>query len=171
MRNRFIYLLFTLILIGSCDKERPHRYGPMYEWDNTAFVIEEGEVVKKQDYTINIPSSGDTIKTTFFVEDSSNRLRVVFIQDAGEEWLGYKDYIDYYALSEDIWDRRTLTYKTETGEKTEVTGIVYPVSVFAKENKSKKDRCVICCYNVGDKGYGSLDTLHTITVIQKGRGK
>ena len=173
MRNRFIYLLFALILIGSCDKETHHRYGLfLSRWDNTVFVVEDGEVVKKQDYTINIPSTGDSIKTTFFVVDSSNRLSVAFIQDAGEEWLGYKDYIDYYALPEDIWDRRTLTYTTETGEKTEVTGIVYPVSLFAKENKSKKDRCVLCYYNVGVlNSHFSRDTLHTITVIQKGRGK
>ena len=135
MRNRFIYLLFTLILIGSCNKERPHRYNFIgaCKWDNTVFVVENGEVFKKQDYTITFPSLGDTIKTTLFVRDNNNHLRIGFVQDAGEEWLGYEDYIDHW---DPQWDRRTLTYTTETGEKTEVTGIVYPVSIFANENKS-----------------------------------
>ena len=171
MKQKYFFLIFALFLLCSCGKEEK-LYGEIHiDYDNTAYIVEDGVVIKKQDYTITFPSSGDMIQILFFVEDNEDKLGVFFLQEKGKEWLGYKDFINHYANNP--WERETLLYTDESGEKREVTGIVYPVSIYTTENNSTKDRSVVCYYQVADIELftpGGCATWHPITIIQKGKG-
>lgn len=168
MRPKFIYLIAALFLICSCSKEEAKRYGasPLI-YEDFVYVVEDGEVHKKQDYSITILYRGGIIETEFFVEDKKDSLDVGFIQESGFDWFG-NEYYDHKGGSYTRY-QQTLIYTDDSGERTEVTGIVFPVRVYAAAHYGKKDRSVVCYYQVGARdGYGfEPRTMHKVTVTQK----
>lgn len=167
MRPKFIYLIAALFLICSCSKEEEQLYGgSILKYDDSVYVVEDGEVHKKHDYTITLPYMGGIMETVFFVEDKNDSLRAAFIQESGYEWLGNEYFIPRY----ESYDRQTLIYADDSGKKTEVTGFLFPVSVYAAANYGKKDRSVVCYYQVGERNLKDLiptEMMHKVTVVQK----
>ena len=168
MKHKYFYLIGALLLLCSCSKEEK-LYGVPPIYDKFIYVVENGEVVKKQDYTISFPASGGEEEIVFFVEDKSDLRRAIFVQDFGKDWLVYKDFINRYASNS--WERETLLYTDESGEKIEVTGIVYPVCIFATQNTRRKGRSVVCYIVEGSRDGIGMDPeiLHIITINQKGK--
>ena len=162
--RRLFHLIFilTTCLLYSCGNGPID--GPTTTINNTVFIVENGELKEKKDFSIFLSSSGDTVKYTFFVEDEYKQRRISFFKKEDTDWLNCS--VEGLECMPDMYTRQSFTLSDSSGNTKQIEGVVFTVSISATNNDSQESRNSYCYLTVFE--YVSQN-IARIVISQEGK--
>ena len=158
----FIICILTTSIVYSCKNEPLD--GPTTTRSNTIYIVENGALKEKKDFSIFLSSSGDTVKYTFFVEDEYKQRRISFLKKEDTDWLNCS--VDGLECMPDMYTRQSFTLSDSSGNTKQIEGVVFTVSISATNNDSQESRNSYCYLTVFE--YVSQN-IARIVISQEGK--
>ena len=140
----FIICILTTNIVYSCKNEPLD--GPTTTRSNTIYIVENGALIEKKDFSIFLSYLGETVKYTFFVEDEYKQRRISFLKKEDTDWLNCS--VEGLECMPDMYTRQSFTLSDSSGNTKQIEGVVFTVSISATNNDSQESRNSYCYLTV-----------------------
>ncbi len=109
MKTHFLTLLFTLLLVSSCNKEKRYENRIAGEWDLTTFAINNADILSN----FGLGQNSDFIIEMEFYSDGNFDTEVTVNEDFGN--MVITSLTTYYGTWEIVGDQLKMTHNSDYG--------------------------------------------------------
>ena len=124
---------------------------------NSVSIIENAELVFKEDVLFSTQAAGTTVTIAFFVAGDEGRDINYYVEK--NDWCQIR--------SESSWPYERKSFQLKDGEKRTIEGYIVTISFIVSQNKSNKSR--ECVFHLLSCPSGSFQHESEIKIVQEGK--